>query len=84
MAREIAGKEDSSSEDDAAVLERFLGMKKPPTHKPPPKAIHRFVPVSEVSEFKVGSWVVAIYCDTWYPCQVEGDEEEEPGYTLLR
>lgn len=38
----------------------------------------------EPETFKVGDFVVAVYDDDWYICQVEGDEIEQDGYTLLR
>jgi len=76
----------SSEEDEAEALERFLGLKRPPKRKPAgkDKALHGFVPITKASKFKVGNWVAAVYHDAWYICQVEGEEDEVDGYTLLR
>jgi len=69
------------SDDDMDVLERFLGLRKPPSRARNAAA----EPVS-THTYKVGSYVAAVYDKCWYIAQVEGEEEEveTKGFTLLR
>lgn len=43
-------------------------------------------PATTSTDYIVGQFVAAVYSNMWYIAQVEGEEEDEelPGYTLLR
>jgi len=75
--------DENEDQDISQALDRFLGLRRTstPAKKRMPKKTD-----DDYSTLIVGTYVAAVYDNAWYICQVEGEEEEDetPGFTLLR